>query len=87
MVQKHRVDSAEDALGYITDCNLATVCRMAMQKSKSKSQFERHIEIAQSGVDWIVKFNVPYESYAGTRVEDVIKAGSVAKWAETFKQK
>lgn len=84
MVQRKNVDSVDDALVYITDCNLATVCRMAMRKSRSKSEFERQIAIAQSGVDWIIKFDVPHN---GSRVEDVIKIGTVAEWAETFKQK
>lgn len=84
MVQKHRVDSVDDAMVYITDCNLATVCRMAMRRSRSKSEFERQISIAQSGVDWIIKFDIPHK---GSRVEDVFTVGTVAEWAETFKQK
>jgi hypothetical protein len=33
---KHQVRSAEQALAYITDCNLATVSHMAMCKSRKK---------------------------------------------------
>lgn len=80
-MDKHRVKTEGDALLYITDCNLATVCEMACKKSRPKGEFERQISIAQIGISWIVSFGI---SSTGTRIADVIKAGSVKAWAEQF---
>lgn len=78
---KHRVRSFEEALAYITDCNLATVCSMAGKKNRPKHEFERQISIAQTGVDWLLEMGADVST---TQAADVIFAGSVAKWAEQF---
>ena len=47
------VRSTGDALAYITDCTLATVCDMACKKSRPKHEFQRQINIAQKAVNWM----------------------------------
>ena len=86
MINKHQIKTATDALAYITDCNLATVCSMAGKKSRSKSELERQINIAQLGVD-ALRSEASAELLSGTRIEDVLVAGSVQAWAITFTQK
>lgn len=81
-MQKHQVRDAGQALAYITDCTLATVCHMACKKSRPKHEFERQISIAQTAIDWMQSFGVDFSS---TRAAEVIKAGSVQKWAEKFR--
>lgn len=77
-MSKHRVRSPDQALAYITDCNLATVMRLAMKKSRPKHEFERQISIAQTAIDWMIAFGA---DFSGTRAEDVVKAGgSVQEW-------
>lgn len=80
-MQKHMVKNEGEALAYITDCNLATVCQMACLKSRKKSEFERQIAIAQSAIDWMVSMGVDFST---TRAKDVVAAGSVKVWAEQF---
>lgn len=81
-MQKHQVRDAGQALAYITDCTLATVCDMAGKKSRPKHEFERQMSIAQTAIDWMQSFGVDFSS---TRAADVVKAGCVQKWAETFR--
>ena len=80
---KHQVRSPEQALAYITDCNLATVSHMAMCKSRKKGEYERQINIAQHAVDWMLDFNVSPEN---TRAQEVIDNfnGSVSDWAGKY---
>ena len=81
-MQKHQVTTLGDALAYITDCNLATVCDMAMTKSRRKGEYKRQISIAQCAVDWMLCMGV---DPSGTRAEKVAHhRGSVAEWAEKF---
>lgn len=81
-MQKHQVRDAGQALAYITDCTLATVCDMAGKKSRPKHEFERQMSIAQTAIDWMQAFGVDFSS---TRAADIVKAGSVQKWAENFR--
>lgn len=69
-MMKHLVRTPEQALLYLADCTLATVADMAMKKSKSKSEFQRQIAIAQSAVDWIKSFNIKIE--IDSRIYDVL---------------
>lgn len=79
---KHKVRTAEQALAYLTDCTLATVCMMAMKKSRPKGEYARQISIAQCGVDWMREFGVVDP---GNRAADVLAmGGSVADWAKQF---
>lgn len=80
-MRKSDVRTVSQALAYITDCNLATVCDLAGKKSKSKSEYARQISIAQQAIDWGVRMGV---DFSGTRAADVLKAGSVAEWAKRF---
>lgn len=79
-----RIASTEQALSYLTDCTLATVCDLAMKKSAPKSELKRQISMAQTALDAMKRFNVDFK---GTRAEDVCTKhnGSVEAWAETFK--
>lgn len=83
-MHKNDVRNPGQALAYITDCNLATVCDMAGKKSRPKAEFERQKRIAQQGVDWMHSMGVDCSS---TRANDVLKAGSVDAWAATFMPK
>lgn len=80
-MMKRDVRSLEQALAYITDCTLATVCDLAMKKSKSKSEYVRQQSIAQTAIDWGVEMGVDFST---TRAAAVIEAGSVKAWAERF---
>lgn len=81
-MMKSQVRTPADALAYMTDCTLATVCRMAMRKSRAKGEYERQIAIADTGVRWMIEMNVPREQYS--RAEGVEKRGSVAAWAKGY---
>jgi len=74
-----RVCTPEQALSYLTECSLATVSHMSMLKSKSKSEFERQISIAQRACDWMDRFGVDPK---GTRAEDIIGKCTVEEWAK-----
>jgi hypothetical protein len=85
-MQKHQVRNAADALAYITDCNLATVCHMSMLRSSNKGELARQISIAQFAVNWLVILGA---DFSATRAYDVVNGygGSVQEWAEQFKPK
>lgn len=73
-----------EALAYIADCTLATVCDMACKKSRRKHEYERQISIAQVAIDAMKRFGV---SYSGTRAMEVDEHGSVQAWAKFWEQK
>lgn len=79
---KSQVRTPADALAYMTDCTLATVCRMAMRKSRPKGEYERQIAIAEAGVRWMIEMGVPRNETS--RAESVGKCGSVAAWAKRY---
>ena len=78
------VRTTADALVYITDCTLATVCDMAGKKSRPKHEYARQKSIAQLAIDWMSQMGVDMQ---GTRARDVCLIGSVDKWAATFEPK
>lgn len=78
---KHQVRTPADALAYITDCTLATVCDMAGKKSRPKHEFERQMSIAQTAITWMQEMSVDVST---TRAADVIAAGGVREWAEKY---
>ena len=80
-MHKYNVRTPADALAYITDCTLATVATMAMKTRRPKHEFERQISIAQTAVTWMQQMGVDMSS---TRADEVIKSGSVQKWAEQY---
>ena len=80
-MQKHQVKDTAQALAYITDCTLATVCSMAMKKARPKHEFERQMSIAQTAINWMADMGV---DVVGTRAADVLEIGSVEKWAAQY---
>ncbi len=84
-MRKESVRTEAEALVYLVDCTLATVCDMAMKKSRPVYQYKRHISIAQTGVTWITQMGI---DPSGTRSADVIRdyAGSVQEWAAKFEE-
>lgn len=80
-MNKRNVTTPADALAYITDCTLATVCDMALRKSRPKGEYRRQMAIAQKAIDWMDEMGV---DYSGTRAVDVSHAGSVEQWAKGY---
>lgn len=80
-MQATDVRQAGQALAYITNCTLATVCTMALKKSRPKYEFERQVEIAQRAIDWMKLMDIDFST---TRAAEVVALGSVQAWAETF---
>ena len=75
---KNRIRSVEDALVYITECNLATVEMLAMKKNPPKGEFQRQIDIAQLAIYNMIDYDV---DFSDTRADDTILAGNVKTWA------
>jgi hypothetical protein len=80
-MHKNQVRDAGQALAYITDCTLATVCDLASKKSASKRELSRQISIAQTAIDWMTTMKV---DFSATRAVDACAAGGVAQWAQKF---
>jgi hypothetical protein len=81
-MNKAGIKSAGDALDYLADCTLATVCDLAEKKSRSDSEFRRQITIAQVAIDCMCAFGV----LATGRAETVISeySGVVRGWVEQY---
>ena len=83
-----------DAFVYYTDCQLATVEKMAASKYKTKADYRRQVDIAQEMVDQVKAFSLsPFvnvtsgnltTSKAGLRVYAVLSKydGRVSEWAK-----
>lgn len=84
-MRKCDVKTAAEALAYITDCTLATVCHMAGMRSRKKSEYVRQQAIAQTSIDWMREMGVDYSS---TRAREVVDShrGSVARWAAQWER-
>lgn len=80
------VSNPTDALVYLTDCTLATVCDLASKKSKSKHEYHRQISMAQKAIGWMREFGVDFSSTRAKEVVDHHK-GSVADWAAQWEIK
>lgn len=78
-MRKEEILSGGDLIDYLVDCTLATVCRLASQKRRSKYEYERQISIAQAGIDKGRWFGVPF---SGRGREVVEMGGSVLDWAK-----
>lgn len=74
----HKVKTPEDALSYMVDCTLATVEHMATLKRVSKYAYDRQVNLAQIGYEWMTSMKIPL---SGTRAELVLQYGSVSAWA------
>ncbi len=83
-MRKDEVRGPVDALVYLVDCQLATVCGVVGKRSSPQCDIKRHISIAQQGVDWMREHSVNFE---GTRADDVVRlfGGSVEDWAAKFR--
>lgn len=79
---KYTVKTTQDAISYLAECLLATVSDLAIKKSKTKSEYTRHIEIAQTAVTWLTSFKI--ES-GGPRSTEVLTRydGRVEDWAKS----
>ena len=80
-MMKCNVRTADDALVYLTDCTLATVCQMAMLKSRKKYEYERQKAIAETAIKWMDELSIDYSS---TRAKRVKECGGVDAWAKTY---
>jgi len=76
------VKSAQDAIAYLLDCQLATVATFALKKSRPKSEYARQVSIAQMALDWSVKFGSDLSKTRGADV--ILSGGNVEKWAEQY---
>ncbi len=83
-MRKDEVRGPVDALVYLVDCQLGTVCGVVGKRSSPKCDIKRHISIAQHGVNWMREHSVNFE---GTRASDVVRlfGGDVNAWAEKFR--
>ena len=81
-MMRSQVRTPADALAYLTDCTLATVCRMAMRKSRATGEYQRQIAIAEAGVRWMIEMDIPRTE--NSRAAYVEKIGSVAGWAKGY---
>ena len=77
-----QVASPEEALAYITDCNLATVSHQALLKSKTKSEFERQMDIAQKAIWWMQVMKVDFSSTRAQYIADTYPNASVREWVK-----
>lgn len=84
MISKHTVRTPEQALLYLADCTLATVSDMAMKKSRSKNEFKRQIEIAQTAVDWIKSFKIHTDTESRVSKILALPDQRVETWAKTY---
>ena len=79
-----QIDNPRQALLYLTDCALATVGDIAISGKKiNKFEYERHILIAQTAIDLLMKFNIEIGVY--TRIYEVVVLNkkSVKEWAKS----
>ena len=85
-MMKYDVTCSHEALAYITDCNLATVCDMAGKKSRQKHEYFRQKAIAQQAIGWMRSFGV---DFSDTRAKDVVEkfGGSVDAWAAQWERR
>jgi hypothetical protein len=83
-MNRHDVRTENDAFLYITDCLLATVSHLAMLKSRKKNDYDRHVNIAQHAINWIMEFKMDVPT--SDRAHDVIYkcGGFVNRWAAEY---
>lgn len=87
MTRRNSVSSAEDALAYLCECELATIDQLSMLKRHRAGDWRRQISIAQAAIDWIIQFRAPLEK--GTRVSEVVfdHNRSVESYAEAMRKR
>jgi hypothetical protein len=81
-MNRNDIKTPGEAIDYLTDCTLATVCTLACMKSRSAHEFDRQISIAQTGIILMRQFNVTPTG----RAADVVRLhrGSVREWADWY---
>lgn len=80
---KHSVRTPEDALNYITECNLATVLDLAGKRSRPAGEFKRQVDIAQQAITWMQEMGVEVQSGRAKKVIANFQ-GSVMAYAESY---
>ena len=83
-MNRHEVRTENDAFLYITDCLLATVSHLATLKSRKKNDYDRHVNIAQHAINWIMEFKMDVPP--GDRAYTVIHkcGGFVNRWVKPY---
>lgn len=80
------IDGFAEALEYMVECTLATVEYMATLKSPNKSELNRQISIAQTGMSSLIHNGKTADDTLG-RVRQVMTLfdGDVRQWMEYVK--
>lgn len=86
IMNRNSVIDPTSALAYLTDCTLATVEHLATLKSRKKSEYARHTEIAQVSVDYCEQFGIDISQTRAQKVRDDF-SNNVKKWAEHIEQR
>lgn len=83
-INKFDIKTMQDAYEYILECLLATVAGLSTKKTRNKREYERHISIAQSALDWAR----PNGVIVSGRAEEIDGKfdGSVADWAKNMRE-
>lgn len=86
-MMRSQVRSPLDGCIYLVESTLATLERLCLLKSKTKSEIARQKLIAQSGIEIIIKYAGRIDSLYGpknSRVREVIfgYGSSVENWAK-----
>lgn len=64
---------------------MATVVAMASKKTKSKSEYERQISIAQTAIDWIRDMEIDINENVNLRINKIsTEVDGVKIWAKQF---
>jgi hypothetical protein len=76
--------SHEEFVVYLVECQLATVATMACAKRINKSEYARHLLIAQNGIDYIKNNMLAYPEYM--RINKILMSESktVEDWAKRY---
>ncbi len=87
-MQFHKIKNLEDSMAYTLDCALATVEEYCIFKSKAKrkSEFDRHVNLAQKILDFCIRFKVSLENTRGKNVMEITN-GDVKHYAEMLMKK
>lgn len=83
LANKYRM--MERQIQWDADCTLATVCDLAMKKSRAKCEYERQINMAQVMVDHMIEYRID-PGNSGSRPREVIQDFNcqVQDWADTW---
>lgn len=83
MITSNTIRNEQEALAFMAECTLATVCHMAGLSRPNRSELRRQIAIAQTGVDWCRTIEAIKDMRGVVRVQDIIERKiSVEDWAK-----